>query len=131
MICRKCNNEKPASSFYENRRLKSGFESQCKQCKKEYVSNWRKQNPNYNYSKNKEYYEKGKRETGGYAVYYLPEEHRVGFTNNVRDRMWSHKRNGLVVEGYEVVGVYDCPIQAHLTETILHTMGYNGFQHKY
>ena len=62
-----------------------------------------------------------------YTVYYLPEHHYVGMTNYLKRRMKEHKQKGKIIEGYEVVGRYNTAIQAHLYETMLHAMGYEGF----
>lgn len=35
-----------------------------------------------------------------------------------------------LTEGYEIIGVYKNAVDAHLTETFLHSMGYNGFYYK-
>jgi len=129
--CSKCCKTKKLSDFYSHPKSKDGLDSRCKSCKKEYSRQYRIKNPE-KVKKSRDRFKKiYKEETGGYAVYYLPEEHYAGFSNNLRQRMLDHKKNGRIVEGYEVVGIYKCPIEAHLTETFLHKMGYEGFQHKY
>ena len=35
-VCTKCKEEKPRSEFYKNRRVKDGFQNQCKVCEKQY-----------------------------------------------------------------------------------------------
>ena len=129
--CSKCNIEKPVDDFYKNHRMKQGHELQCKACKNAYARKYRLDNKSKIIEERARFKEKYLKETGGYAVYYLPEEHYIGFTNNVRGRMYKHSQKRRITVGYEIIGVYECPIQAHLTETLFHLMGYNGFQHNY
>ena len=65
--------------------------------------------------------------TKGFAVYYLPEEHYVGMTNNIKRRLRHHEYKGKIIEGFEVICYFDRQVDAHLYETWLHTMGYHGF----
>ena len=44
--------------------------------------------------------------------------------------MQEHKTKGKLVDNYEVIGIYKRAVDAHLTETMLHAMGYNGFHYK-
>ena len=64
---------------------------------------------------------------GLFRVYILPAENYAGMSYKIFDRLATHRKNGKDTEGYEVVGVYDCPIKAHLHETQLHLDGYDGF----
>ena len=129
--CTECGIEKDVNFFYKNKRGVKGGDSKCKTCRKKYASEYRLKNPEKIKKDNIKFRERYKKETGGYAVYYLPEEHYVGFTNCVKTRILDHSKTGKIVEGYETIAVYKCAIDAHLTETILHKMGYNGFQYKY
>jgi hypothetical protein len=92
---------------------------------------YRKKNPHKVKASNDYFKRKYLMETNGYAVYYLPEEHYVGFTNNIRARMNDHNKRGKCTEGYEILCICESPIDAHLYETMFHQRGYNGFQHKY
>jgi len=38
---------------------------------------------------------------------------------------------GKDISGFHIIKTFDCPIQAHLFETMFHLAGYGGFQHKY
>jgi len=76
----------------------------------------------------KAYRDKCKEEYQGYSVYYIPEEHYVGMSNNPKFRMAKHKHLGKITEGWEVLHSFDNPILAHLMETRLHLMGYNGYR---
>ena len=74
------------------------------------------------------YRDKCKKEYPGYTVYYIPEEHYVGMTSNPRYRMSKHKHLGKIIDGWEVLCSFENPILAHLMETRLHLMGYNGYR---
>jgi len=128
--CSKCKVFKSSESFYPHKKNKDGLSYNCKKCikaqRKSYYSGSkvRLSESNKRYRLNNEL-------LNGYALYYLPEEHYVGFTNNIKARLRSHKNKNRITFGYEIIGVYKCPIYTHLLETRLHLMGYNGFQHKY
>ena len=64
----------------------------------------------------------------GYGVYYLPEEHYVGMSVNIPNRMLKHKHLGRSTAGWELLCSFENPIEAHLMETRLHLMGYNGYR---
>ena len=67
---------------------------------------------------------------GHFTVYYLPEEHYVGMTDALLERMRKHRyKHKRITEGVETLGKFECPIQAHLFETMLHLRGYNGFRY--
>ncbi len=81
-----------------------------------------------NLEKSKAYQKMKAKEYPGYSVYYLPEEHYIGMSKNVYSRIIKHRHLGKIVEGYEVLLSFDNPIEAHLMETRLHLMGYNGYR---
>jgi hypothetical protein len=64
----------------------------------------------------------------GYSVYYIPEEHYVGMSRNVVARITKHRHLGKITDGWEVIQSFKDPIRAHLMETQLHLMGYNGYR---
>ena len=64
----------------------------------------------------------------GTAVYYLPEEHYIGLTNDIMQRMRDHKRYGRITEGYEILCYFERRVDAHLLETMFHVRDYNGFR---
>ena len=74
------------------------------------------------------YRDKCKKENTGYSVYYIPEEHYVGMSNNPKYRIAKHKHLGKITEGWEILFSFENPILAHLMETKLHLMGYNGYR---
>ena len=68
------------------------------------------------------------RESGVTFVYYIPEEHYVGMTQNVEKRMKNHQKRGKYIDNYEVLGCFERRVDAHLFETMFHVRGYHGFQ---
>jgi|688.fasta_scaffold321869_2 hypothetical protein len=129
--CRKCNIEKTLDEYGKNNLSALGKETICKKCKADYSKMYRLNNPEKTKENNSKFRELYLEETNGYAVYYLPEEHYVGFTNNMRSRMNDHRKRGRSILGFEVICKFENPIDAHLFETMLHQRGYHGFQHKY
>ena len=62
-------------------------------------------------------------------VYYLPEEHYIGITNNITTRMWQHANNeSHCIKDFEVLCGFERRVDAHYLETLLHMRGYNGFK---
>jgi hypothetical protein len=109
--CVWCKESKPFTEFH---RKGDGYRAGCKKCRKD-----------RGHFKTKRFWD------GYYTVYYLPEHHYVGMTNALRNRLREHRsRNKRITEGYEIIGVYERAVDAHLTETVLHAMGYNGFYYK-
>jgi predicted GIY-YIG superfamily endonuclease len=67
---------------------------------------------------------------GHFTVYYLPEHHYIGMTNALKNRLQEHRsKNGRITDGYEIVATFDRAVDAHLMETKLHAMGYDGFHY--
>ncbi len=130
-FCNKCKQEKSLNDFNRHPKSLDGKDTICKVCKREYAKEYRKNNPEKIRLDNLKFKKKYLEETNGYAVYYLPEEHYVGFTNNIRSRINDHNKRGKCTEGYEILCICESPIDAHLYETMFHQRGYNGFQHKY
>ena len=86
-----------------------GYHTYCKKCKNEAVLK--------TYAKNK---------AKGWEVYYLPEEHYVGITNN-----WANRKGGHVLQGNHVLDKETIYITtdvtfASLLEAMLHNIGYRG-----
>ena len=129
--CNKCHIEKTLDEYNKHPQGLFGKDPVCKTCKAEYARNYRKKNPQVVKENNIKFRKLYLQETNGYAVYYLPEEHYVGFTNNIRSRINDHSKNGKCVIDYEILCVCESPIDAHLYETMFHQRGYNGFQYNY
>lgn len=64
---------------------------------------------------------------GYFYVYYLPEEHYIGMTNNVHRRIKYHDYSGKIIDNYEVLARFKRQVDAHLFETRFHALDYNGF----
>jgi len=85
------------------------------------------------YNKNKEAL-RAKRniDDGFYSVYYIPEHHYVGMTNDMKKRTNNHKYNyKRDVSNIRVLKTFDCPYKAHLYESQWHVMGANGSHLRY
>ena len=67
-----------------------------------------------------------KRNDGYYSVYYIPNEHYVGYTKMFDHRMKEHSRKGKNVEGTVVLRTFEDKNYARLYEAQWHTMGVNG-----
>ena len=61
-----------------------------------------------------------------YTLYYLPEEHYIGVTNQPKLRFNLHKCLGKHTLDIEVVCTFSNKQQALLCERLLHSIGYNG-----
>ena len=111
--CSKCKIEKPFSDFHKDTTRKNGRSRYCKPCKKDYDKHgndpklWNK-----------------------YIVYYLPKHRYVGMTMNIKRRINQHTTNeNRDVEGYRVILSTKSKRIAHLAETFLHIIGFNGFRY--
>ncbi len=67
-----------------------------------------------------------KRKEGYTYVYYLPEEHYVGITNHMTNRMSYHKSHGRLINDYEIIAKFERMVDAMWFETMLHQRHYNG-----
>ncbi len=94
-----------------------------------YCRDWVKKNPEANRAAKQRYNNASR--TDHTALYYLPEEHYVGLSNNLRRRLAKHKRMGKITDGYEVIGYFERHVDAHYLETLFHMRGYNGYQYKH
>jgi hypothetical protein len=127
--CSVCKDIFELDYFAKNKASKDGCGSKCKTCVKEYNKKYRSDPSNKSkavkYKKNR--YNKERHPLGYTAVYYLPEEHYVGITLNVKARMNKHKNEGRISDGYEILGWFERSVDAHLFETLLHVRGYRGY----
>jgi ABC-type nitrate/sulfonate/bicarbonate transport system substrate-binding protein len=63
---------------------------------------------------------------GLYTVYYLKEDHYVGQTDNMYQRMKNHKGQERHVEDVEILAKFETREEAMAFEAKLHDMGYHG-----
>ena len=109
--CSKCKKPKPVSEFHIDRSRASGLQRYCKSCKRSVDVH-------------------GKKKFDGYfIVYYLPKERYIGMTKNFTKRVNRHKENGKNVKYSFIVLKTKRMKLAHLVETILHMLGFNGFRY--
>ena len=87
---------------------------------------WRKNNPEA--VKAMDARKKAKAKSKEYSLYYLPEDHYIGVTNQLSLRLVNHKRKSKHILGYEIVSVFKTKKEALRTERYLHSIGYNGSQ---
>lgn len=109
--CSKCKKMKPESAFHKDRSRNAGLQRYCKSCKKQADVN-------------------GKKEFEGYfLLYYLPKERYVGMTKNFTKRKKRHKEKGKNVKYAFILLKTKKMKLAHLAETLLHMLGFNGFRY--
>ncbi len=109
--CSTCQEEKSLDLFHRAINGKHGRHNICKECRKE---------------TSKELWEN--RESGLTTLYYLPEEHYVGLTTDMSQRMPRHRRDGKITEGYEVIAKFERALDAAVLEARFHQRRYNGSQ---
>ena len=81
-------------------------------------------------AKRKEYY--NSLTDNFYTLYYLPEEHYVGVSNQPKLRMYHHKAKGRYIKDVEIVSTFETKRDALDAERYLHDiLGYNGSGIKY
>lgn len=108
--CSNCGITKPFTEYHKNG---NKYRSMCKRCRK-----------------SRGHSKKVRHHDGHFTVYYLPEHHYIGMTNALKNRLQEHRsKNGRITDGYEIVATFDRAVDAHLMETKLHAMGYDGFHY--
>jgi hypothetical protein len=109
--CSNCGINKPLTEYHRNG---DNYRAMCKRCRKSRGHN-----------------KKVRHHDGHFTVYYLPEHHYIGMTNALKNRLQEHRsKNNRITDGYEIVATFDRAVDAHLMETKLHSMGYDGFHYK-
>mgnify|MGYP003681529524 CR=1 FL=1 len=111
--CTKCGETKELSSYHRYNKNEAKTRAQCKTCLRS-INNKR-------HTDSKD---------GYYVVYYLPEEHYVGYSCNTKKRFTQHRANGKCTDGYEIVARFNNPYDAIILEAELHRRDYNGFTYK-
>jgi NAD-dependent SIR2 family protein deacetylase len=111
--CSRCKKEKPFSDFHNDKARKNGMARYCKPCKKDYDK----------HGNNPKLWDK-------YIVYYLPKHRYVGMTMNIKRRINQHTtKENRNVEGYRILLSTKSKRIAHLAETFLHIIGFDGFRY--
>jgi hypothetical protein len=111
--CSGCQTQKPLTDFHKDRSRKSGRQRYCKECKR--------------FLDKHGYHPKYKQD---YIIYYLPKEKYVGMTFNLKRRITAHeKQHKRDVTGYRVLMTTKNGKIAHIIETFLHLIGFNGFRY--
>lgn len=114
MGTKKCTDCKQIKSFSEyavkNSNKSTGRAARCKVCSNLYLAKWRD-------SDRLDYW----------IVYYLPNEHYVGITNQPKQRMADHKCHGnRNTEDWIVLYCTEDKYNARIIENRFHDMGFNG-----
>ena len=91
-----------------------------KEQKKELSAKWRVENKERVRAYSKEYRQANKHKP---TVYYIPEEHYVGITENLYERIQKHKSLGKNIEGYRILKEFNTRQEAPLTFDMT-TIGY-------
>ena len=111
--CSKCKVKKPCSEFHKDRNRPTGRSRYCKPCKADYDK----------YGSNDKLRRK-------YIVYYLPKHKYVGMTMNIKRRINQHiTQENRNVDRYKILMATKSKRIAHLVETFLHIIGFNGFRY--
>ena len=108
--CTGCKQEKEINEYGRDKSRGDGLNSTCKICDKQYSRQC-----------------ETKCKDGLYHVYILPDHNYVGYTDNIKRRMYHHKnwcdRN---ISNYEVAGSFKNKADAVWFEALLHSIGYEG-----
>ena len=67
--------------------------------------------------------------TSFFTVYRVPSDNYVGMTNNLKQRLKTHRDRGRDTEGTEVLATFACPMQAAMYELKQHMGGAKGFHY--
>jgi len=111
--CSKCKIEKTFDQFHNDAKRPNGNSRYCKTCKADYDK----------YGSNPKHRNK-------YIVYYLPKHNYIGMTINIRRRINQHvTKHNRNVTGYKILIATKSKSLAHLLETFLHIIGFNGFRY--
>lgn len=112
--CTVCKEIKPLSEFHKCIKQNATYlRAYCKECGRKQRRNWRNE-----------------KKDGLWYVYYLPEEHYIGITSLIDDRLKTHSRQGRIIDGYEIVAKYNHPALALMAEALLHYCDYEGCSYK-
>lgn len=107
--CKWCNKILPINEFHFTTSAKKARRCYCKDCGRSQRRGWREN-----------------KKDGYWYVYYLPEEHYIGITSLINERMKEHNQKGKITEGFEIIAKYNHPALALMTEALFHYCGYEG-----
>lgn len=100
------------SEFHKDKSRKNGVQRYCKPCKS-----------------TSDRFGNLKKSTGKYYVYCLPKEWYVGMTRSPEKRMREHKSKGKDVSRHIILISTKSKKLAHVVETLLHILGFDGFRY--
>ncbi len=106
--CYKCGEDKLVEEFYLSKR--DGRSSRCKSCES---------------IQNKEKYLRNRHLP---CVYYYPEMHYIGVTQNINRRIPEHKSHDNFVGPCEILCYFEREVDAAMMEILFHMRGYNGYR---
>ena len=98
-----------------------------KAARRETTRIWRLNNPDK--VKAMDARKKAKKKTAYYSIYYLPEEHYVGITNQIDLRILNHSCKGKITVGCEIICEVSSKKEALQIERFFHSIGYIGAGH--
>ena len=110
-ICNLCNISLPISEFNKSLKNKEGLKTRCKKCQR---------------IENKKYDGAKLGLLDYYIVYYIPNEHYVGITNQPKARMKHHEKSGKNIEDWRVLFCTHDRHEARLIENRFHDIGFEG-----
>lgn len=98
-VCFNCNEEKPESEFYKNKRSKGGLHNQCKDCVKAKVNSYYEENKEYINNKKREWNDRNKDRIKQWKDWYYQENRESILDNKKRyyqenkDKLRVYKRD--------------------------------------
>jgi hypothetical protein len=114
-------NNDPSKQAEAGKRWRESNLEKCLEYSRFYRENNKDKRAEYNKKRNESL------KDGLYTVYYLTEEHYVGQTNCLRNRMIKHRNHSKRhVQDVEVLAKFETRKEALAFEAKLHDMGYNG-----
>ena len=111
--CLWCEKILSIQEFHYTRKDKKARRCYCKECGRAQRRGWR-----------------DSKKDGSWYVYYLPEEHYIGITSLVEERIKEHSHKGKITDNYEIIAKYNHPALALMTEALFHYCGYEGCSYK-
>ena len=129
-VCKKCNQEKEYSEYYQRKVYKDGYLPWCKECVKSSNASYYALDPTSQKIRAKRFHKS--KEDKYHRVYLLPNYTifsplgYVGITDNVYARMCWHKGRGRDITNYTILEITKSRDEALRLEKKYHDMGYDG-----